>query len=167
MRRRSGWIALLLLALWTPPHLAAQNGAQGPAFEVASVRPTSPGGSSMTVTDTHVNIRSYGLMSLLRIAFGVELFQLSAPDWLDAAKFDIQAVIPSGATRAMVPQMMHRLLTDRFGLVTHEQRAVPAYELVVAKGGIKMAAVEPADDLTKDLQRPLAQRSSPIRSTMT
>jgi uncharacterized protein (TIGR03435 family) len=170
MRRRLGRIAVLLGALvfaasWTVPHLAAQDApanrfeaattvpliAQRPAFEVASVRPTVPGPASMTVTDTHVNIRGYSLRTLVRLGLDVERYQLSAPNWLDQLRFDVQAVIPSGATRDMIPEMMHALLIARFGLVTHtEQRAVPAYDLIVDKGGIKMVEVEPMNDLTKD-----------------
>jgi uncharacterized protein (TIGR03435 family) len=150
-RRVEGPPRAFLAVVFALVAVTSPDAQRAPQFEVASIRPTSPGGSSMTVTDTRVAIRSYGLMSLLRIAFGVELFQLSAPAWLDAAKFDIQAVIPSGATRDMVPQMLHQLLIDRFGLVTHiEQRPAPVYELLVDKGGIKMVEVEPADDLTKD-----------------
>jgi uncharacterized protein (TIGR03435 family) len=47
--------------------------------------------------------------------------------------------------------MAQTLLRDRFGLVARfEPRQMDASDLVAGKDGIKMRAVEPLDELTKD-----------------
>lgn len=125
--------------------------AKKPAFEVASVRLTASGTpTSIKVAETRVDISNYPLRSLMLMAFKVELFQLSAPDWTRDPRVDIHATLPAGATREQVPDMLQTLLAERFGLVTHiEPRRVEAYELVVGKSGIKMREVEPVDELSK------------------
>jgi len=45
-------------------------------------------------------------------------------------RVDIQATMPTGATVAQVPEMLQRLLAERFGMVVHrETRQVDGYEL--------------------------------------
>ena len=45
-------------------------------------------------------------------------------------RVDIQATMPPGATVAQVPEMLQRLLAERFGMVVHrETRQVDGYEL--------------------------------------
>src|SRR5688572_9709434 len=52
--------------------------------------------------------------------------------------------------------MLQRLLSQRFGLVTHrESRIMDAYALIVDTGGTKMRLVEPADELNTPFRDPL------------
>ena len=141
---------VLSLALAVSAGAFAQN-APRPAFEVASVRLWSPGTrGGQSVTDTRVALVNVPLRSVLLTAFRAKPYQLSAPDWVNDVRVDIQATLPAGATRAQVPEMLQTLLRERFGLVTHtEPRPVQAYELVVGKEGMKMREVEPVDELTK------------------
>ena len=82
--------------------------------------------------------------------YEVDEHQIAGPGWLKQTRFDIQATIPAGAARAQVPQMLQRLLADRFGLIAHvERRPVDVYELVVTGRGIKVLEVEPVNELTK------------------
>ena len=65
--------------------------------------------------------------------------RVSAPDWVNAVMVEIQATMPAGATAQQVPEMLHTLLEERFGLVTRrEARPMDAHELAVAPGGMKM-----------------------------
>jgi uncharacterized protein (TIGR03435 family) len=134
---------------------AAVRAGQAPAtqaFEVAAVRPSAADsrGGGVTVTDARVDIRNATLFRVLLEAYQVDDHRLAAPDWLREQRFDIQATIPAGATRAHVPLMLQRLLTERFGLTMHiEKRPVPVYELEIASGGIKMREVEAVNELTK------------------
>jgi uncharacterized protein (TIGR03435 family) len=61
------------------------------------------------------------------------------------------AKLPPGATRREIPGMLRNLLEDRFQLKTRrENRDLPVYSLVVAKGGLKMQ--ESAPDSGKESQ---------------
>ena len=65
---------------------------------------------------------------------------------------EIQATMPAGTTVHQVPEMLHTLLEERFGLVTHREAGpMDAYELVVAPDGMKMKEVEPFNELGKEL----------------
>ena len=65
-----------------------------------------------------------------------------------AAKYDIAAKVPPGATRDDLNAMFQNLLVERLGLVSHyEMRDLPIYELVVAKGGIKIHPAEAYQDV--------------------
>ena len=117
-----------------------------PSFEVASVRMTSDNARvSRTLTDTKVDITA-SLNWVLSWAFRAQYyeFQISAPAWLSDAGVEIHATMPAGATVEQVPEMLQRLLAERFGLVMHrEVRQTDGYELLVGPDGIKMREVEP------------------------
>ena len=122
-----------------------------PAFEVASVKLASPGERVRTaggpgtsdpgqLTDTAVRLRP-----LLLQAYGLRPFQLIGPDVIDTKQYDIVAKIPPGTTTQQFSQMLQRLFVERFGLTCHYETKEFAYrEIVVAKGGPKLAAAEPA-----------------------
>jgi uncharacterized protein (TIGR03435 family) len=58
---------------------------------------------------------------------------------MDSQRFDVIAKVPDGATKKDAQIMLQNLLADRFKLKLHkESKAASVYELVVAKGGIKM-----------------------------
>jgi len=79
------------------------------------------------------------LKSVILRAFGVQAFQLIGPDWITTARYDITAVIPPGSTQEQFNQMMRGMLEDRFKLQVHrEMRKFSAYNLVLAKGGLKL-----------------------------
>ena len=90
---------------------------------------------------------SIDLCSLIAMAFDVERHQLSAPEWLSAARFDITARVPLGATQGQYRRMLQNLLIERFELVFHrDKKELQVYELVVAKNGPKLEAtpIDPA-----------------------
>lgn len=126
-----------------------------PAFEVASVRVFDLGNGFRNLhrtTEARVDrIRSMAM--LLMEAFRQPTFyRLSAPAWVNEVTVEIQATMPAGATVQQVPEMLHTLLEERFGLVTHrEARPLDAFELVVAPDGMKMKKVEPVNELDKEL----------------
>jgi len=159
MRRLTVVLSLALSVCATP---FAQT-ASTLSFEVASVRLWSPGTrGGQSVTDTRVALVNVPLRSVLLTAFRAKPYQLSAPDWVNEVRLDIQATLPAGATRAQVPEMLQTLLRERFGLVTHaEPRPVKAYELAVGKDGMKMREVEPVDELTKVFASDPSLKSAP------
>jgi uncharacterized protein (TIGR03435 family) len=76
-------------------------------------------------------------------------YQIAGPVWIDDGRWDVRAKVPDGGSADRVPEMMLRLLMDRFKLAAHhETRESPAYELVVDKGGPKFKEAPAEDDAT-------------------
>jgi uncharacterized protein (TIGR03435 family) len=79
------------------------------------------------------------------MAYDLKPYQLDGPPSIDSEKYDIAAKVPPGTTREQFDLMLQNLMVERLGLVVHrETRELPIYELVVAKGGLKMKEAEKA-----------------------
>lgn len=121
-----------------------QSAAPPPAFEVASVKPAPPpSGNEFRVMmggdAGRVNFSNVALKSVMTRAYSVKPHQISGPDWLDSARFDIVATIPAGVSRDQVPLMLQTLLADRFKLKIHrEKKVMPMYAMVAGKNGPKL-----------------------------
>jgi uncharacterized protein (TIGR03435 family) len=75
---------------------------------------------------------------LILMAYDLKLYQLSGVSMFEGERYNINAKVPEGATNEQFRRMCQHLLVERFGLKFHrEQKEMPAYELVVAKGGPK------------------------------
>jgi uncharacterized protein (TIGR03435 family) len=116
-------------------------------FEAASIKPAMQGGRARmeggpgSSDPIRIRYSSISLRYLVMAAYRVGGFQLSAPAWLDAKAFDVDARLPPGATRAQLREMLQGLLTERFHLALHrERRVMPAYALIVGKNGPKLKA---------------------------
>lgn len=84
------------------------------------------------------------MLDLICVAWDVKTFQISSPAALDRQAFDLIATVPAGATKEQFREMLQNLLKERFALKMHmESKEFPAYELVVAKGGLKIREVVP------------------------
>jgi uncharacterized protein (TIGR03435 family) len=123
--------------------------AQSPEFEVAAIRlsndppymTTGPGLRHGLLTATKVTLRR-----MLSVAYGMTEPRVIGPDWLDKDHFDMAGRSPEGVPDSELRPMLQSLLKDRFQLAVHsETREMPVYDLVVAKGGVKMA-VYPAPE---------------------
>jgi uncharacterized protein (TIGR03435 family) len=116
-------------------------------FEVASVKPAPPDdGTGMTrvqggpgTSDPgQITFRNISLMNLLGLAYP-EAYRTYGPGWLDQDKFDVVAKLPPGTTKEQFAVMMRNLLAERFGVKAHQEtREFAAYDLVVAKTGLKL-----------------------------
>jgi uncharacterized protein (TIGR03435 family) len=120
-----------------------------PTFEVASIKEVPPVSiENIRAGQFHVGIdingsrADYGFMSLANLisyAYRVKRYQLSGPGWMDETRWDILARIPEGPPADRAPELMQKLLADRFKLAIHrENREQPVYALVVGKGGLKI-----------------------------
>lgn len=79
------------------------------------------------------------LRDVIVYAYGIRADQLSAPDWLGSARYDISANVPLGSTLEQARQMLKNLLIERFRMaVHHETKYFPAYDLVIYKGKPKL-----------------------------
>jgi uncharacterized protein (TIGR03435 family) len=133
------------------------------AYDVVSVKPykadalngmtmwwrsTKDGFSASGVTLDELMINAYGLLTTDQIE--------GLPDWGGSAQFSIDAKMDEDAATAFqkLPrmeraaaqrQMIQAMLADRFHLTAHhEMKDRPVYDLVIAKGGLKMKE-SPAD----------------------
>ena len=114
------------------------------AFDVASVRENKSGGDQgfLLPKGSQFNAQNYRLRSLIQFAYRVQPFELvGGPDWIDSARFDINArapfdpkPAPVGAPAGEMEQMVQTLLAERFRLQVHrETREMPIYALVLAR----------------------------------
>jgi uncharacterized protein (TIGR03435 family) len=115
----------------------------GPAFEVASIKPTAPSEArvpgQMIRDPGRVSYRNVTLENLLAQAYRIKNLQISGPDWLDSDRFDIVAKVPKDAADDQLPAMLQALLKERFELRFHrEPKMVSAYVLLTAKGGSRL-----------------------------
>jgi uncharacterized protein (TIGR03435 family) len=172
MRKRSerngcGWLVLVVVWLAAVGCARAQTAAGNAgadsdsdvAFAVATIKPAAPSPDG----HTHINYPEGGrwsainitLLNLMEWAYGMPQKQiLDGPSWMGSTRFDIQATtdaetdamlrgLSSERDREVKRGMVRRLLEDRFAMKLHrETRTLPAYDLVVAKGGSKLTASE-------------------------
>ena len=142
------------LLIWSAVATFAQATAPSPSFEVASIRPTDPSaraamrfsGGPGTSSPGQLTVTNYPLEPIIRKAYNLNHqweFMIPASARID--RYDIAAKVPAGATKEQFLLMLQNLLVERFGLVAHkEAREMPIYELVVTKGGPRIAAAEVA-----------------------
>lgn len=123
-------------------HPAAPR-AQQLSFEVASIRSVQIGGSEISVglrtQGDQVRIGAYTFREYVAIAYRVRPYQVTGPDWITEDRFDLQAKLPAGGTTDQVPQMLQRLLDDRFGLKTHrDKREMAVHALVRGSSTLRL-----------------------------
>lgn len=128
----------------------AQN---NPAFEVASIRPTTPGAQGRGVeyaAGGRFTASGMSLSTLIQEAYGIRGFQTSGgPDWVRSDPYSIAAKAEGEASKAQVRAMVQTLLADRFQLVLRrESKEVNVYTLTVGKTGPKLKEVKLDEDNT-------------------
>lgn len=157
MRRGCGWLLMLWMAV-TGCACAQTTTEANPdaAFEVATIKPAP------VITDghTHINYPEGGgfsssnitLAALMQWAFDMPQKQiLDGPRWMESEHWDMVAKSDAAtdarlrslswdSSNEIKRRMVQALLEDRFSIKVHrETRVLPAYDLVVAKGGSKLA----------------------------
>jgi uncharacterized protein (TIGR03435 family) len=152
---------LILIPLLMPYSAWTQTEAK-PVFEVASikmVRATGGSGHSSENSDTGLLHGSMTLKSYIVAAYNVKTYQVTGgPNWIDDSTYDVVAKLemaglpklPANLTpnqRAAAEEdrlhtALQGLLAERFQLkVHHESKDMPAYALIVVKGGFKLKEV--------------------------
>src|SRR5579872_3407918 len=165
----AGFVAVVVAGTLTAPRLRAQAPAtqsgspatDGPAFEVASVKPShsQAPGSHIGIPAGRFTATNVTAKTLIKFAyngsqggFALRDDQVSGgPSWIDSEKFDIDAkvqdslvegqekTLPFDQWTVQIRLMLQSLLEDRFKLkVSHETRELPVYVLVVGKNGPKL-----------------------------
>ena len=127
----------LLLALAVAPALC-----QAPSFEVASIKPSTPESANLTSTfgPATLLLPRTTLKFLIVQAYGMQPDLISGlSPWMWQDPYDVIGKSSSQFTRQQGNEMLQTLLADRFQLkLHHEQKSIPAYVLIVAKGGSKL-----------------------------
>jgi len=154
--------ALSLAQAYSPVSTAAAS-ANLPAYDIVSVKPHKSDSASGTVSYWRSAKDGFTATGETVEELMMNAFDLTMPDqisglpgWADSEQFDVQTKMDDDTVAAMqkLPPkerghqqdlMLQSMLADRFGLkVHHETRELPTYDLVIAKGGLKMKAA-PAD----------------------
>ena len=137
MIRTGVWILTMLV----PSMVFAQDTVAKPAFDVASVKPSVPGssGGGITPGPTGLTARNVTLLFCIRIAYDVQDYQVSGPNWVSTEQYDIVAKTVAQVNQDQLRLMLQALLAERFKLVLHrEDRTRSVYELVIGKNGPKL-----------------------------
>jgi uncharacterized protein (TIGR03435 family) len=169
MRRVAGCLVVVTFGIATA---SAQQAAPKKSFDVASIKPSAPldpqkmlSGQQRVGMKTdagRVDIENWSIFELLNAAYKISPTRLTGPGWpaglspFTAARFDIHATFPPGATKDDVPEMLQSLLAERWKLAFHnEAREQQVLALVVAKDGPKLQP-SPAEtgDAANNTNRP-------------
>jgi uncharacterized protein (TIGR03435 family) len=128
-------------------------------FDVAVVRLAPPPDANFHVSvsspphSSRFEATNLPIKALIQIAYGFDAPVVGAPDWVANTFYDINARSDEAADARLAKltdnevrlekrNAIRVLLADRLGLKTHlETRNSAIYNLVVAKGGVKMQAV--------------------------
>jgi len=168
--RRQGVAAVLVIAsvcgasaAWgqAQGNSPAAGSGPGPAYEVVSIKPTRAGTASASVQTLPDGYRSLNmpLTNLIVSAWAVGPWMefSGLPEWARSDAYDIEAKVDDATAEAwkkMPPDavwkqqqaMMRALLAERCGFAAHwETKEGPVYDLVIAKGGVKMKEAAPGE----------------------
>ena len=138
------------------------------AFNAAAIRLDTDDGPNIilrpSLSKGHFTAAKVTIGQLVEAAFDVTPAQVDGPGWLETNRFDIAANAPPGVPDSKMDLLLQALLRDRFKLVTHsENREMPVYELVAAKGGIKA----PRSPASREANAAYGPSHPMLRGTMT
>jgi len=115
-------------------------------FDVASIKENRSGDPGWRLGPPNKGTESIFNLELRKIvasSFRIQDKMVFGPDWMDSVRYDIEAKGSPTANSPEVWEMMRSLLAERFHLKYHlETRVVPAYVIVVARGGHKLVKGE-------------------------
>jgi uncharacterized protein (TIGR03435 family) len=171
-------LAVVLTVVW----LVAPLPAQGPEFEVASIKrnlgnglpPASGGGqvapSGPNPVSGQIDLINVPARAMVLSAYPVDtrpIEVLGLPAWADSERYDVMARARPGSSPMDLQQMWRTLLSERMKLSAHyETRERPGYNLVFAREDRRLGAqLTPADcrksstEPPEGLMRALSQRT--------
>jgi uncharacterized protein (TIGR03435 family) len=136
----------------------AQQAADKPAFEVASIKASDPNPSSpmwigMSADAGMVRYTNITLRDCIRAAYRVRDFQIQGPQWISDARFEISAKLSPGAPPDQIPEMLQTLLAERFKLtLRRDSKEQSVYALIAGKSAPKLKPAETPAKTTADSQ---------------
>lgn len=141
-------LGLMSTALWaqTGNSFVGLQTSAARRFDVASIKENRSGDPGWRLGPPNKGTESIFNLELRRIvasSFRIQDKMVFGPDWMDAVRYDIEAKGSPTANSPEVWEMMRSLLAERFHLKYHlETRVMPAYVIVVARGGHKLVKGE-------------------------
>jgi uncharacterized protein (TIGR03435 family) len=160
------WIAAGIAA-WGQAGAAAGAGQKPAAYEIISIKPDKSGAPGTTVYRLPDGFRDTNmpLAMVVRGAYDIvlESQMVGMPAWADSDGYDIEAKVDAGTAEEwkkltwkerwkQEQSMLQALLADRCNLKVHfETRELPVYDLVIAKGGLKMKEAAPGEGNSEGL----------------
>jgi uncharacterized protein (TIGR03435 family) len=158
-------VALVAVGLVITSQSLAQSKVEGNplAFEVASVKPSTPGGRAggirpmpggQTYIATNVPLRL-----MIKVMYRINDSQIvGGTDWMDTDLWDVEAKAERPSSVDQLHEMFQTLFAERFKLRFHrERKEIAAYVLSVDKSGSKLKvsdSKEPFDIPIKPGDRP-------------
>jgi uncharacterized protein (TIGR03435 family) len=155
MRTISSLFILGACAAW------GQSGAALPAFDVAAVKVNTipmPANDmheidKIATSPTSLTMTRIRLKSAIKWAWSLSSYQVNGPGWIDSERYDIFAKTGSPVGEDQLRLMLRALIQERFKLTFHKDtKVMPAYELVVAKGGPKFKQADGDGDASFEPQ---------------
>jgi uncharacterized protein (TIGR03435 family) len=150
--------------------LAAAAAQSPPAFEAASIKPTTRDNPTSTSTffqrSSQLAIINHPLRLLMAIAFNFDVNQMRArivglPGWADTDGYDVQASTGGTPSTAEKRLMLQTLLAERFKLsYRRETRQLPLFALALQNAGRPGAQLRPPSDEAACKQSPDGGASS-------
>jgi len=119
--------------------------ARAQSFEAASVKVSKPdvqrgsNGGPGSKDPLNYYFHSATLQDLIAIGYEVDYAQIVSKTPLDRDRYDVDAKLPAGASKADFRAMIRGLLAERFHFKAHtDSKEFPGFEMIVAKGGSKL-----------------------------
>ena len=131
-------IALAVLSLRAQERIPAGPPANGPTFDVVSIKRVTEIRSSHSVGERpggQFVLSGMAIAPLIRSAYPADTSDLiGAPDWVLNEVYDLTAKAAGEVSREQMTAMLQALLAERFKLAVHyEMQERPVYALVVAR----------------------------------
>ncbi len=146
---------------------AAMFRLEDPNNKVDYNRPDAPNQNQKFPSNRLIMFHIY-LKSLIAQAWDIRYQNiLNGPAWIDSQHYDLSAKVEGDAllTKAQMRPMVRNLLKERLHLAVHiENRIVPGYALVLAKGGSKLKANAGAPYLGMLNNFQFKSQNSPVES---
>lgn len=146
--------------------IAGVNG-EAQAFEVVSIKANKSGTTDTSTQGLPDGFRDVNIVlaTLVREAYGMNSRQVvGMPSWARSERYDVEARVNSDTVESwsklswkersrQEQPMLQAMLAERCLLkVHHEVRKLPVYNLIVARGGLKMKEAAPAEPSSGDAQ---------------
>ena len=133
----------LLWRVAVSPVLVGSLIAQGPTFDVASIRESPPTGGKSFIGPqpggrwVATNVELDEILVYLYPQYSWYAVDFGGPAWTTRVAFDVSGVADGNPSRELREEMARQLLKDRFGLQFHiEKREMDVYAMVVARPGL-------------------------------
>src|SRR5579863_8966438 len=140
----------------------ADSSAKTPTYEVVSIKPHKSGAGSGSLRTVPDGIRwtNFPIASLIHGAYGIVMDSqvVGLPGWASSDPYDIEAKVDADTAEAWKKlsfkerfkreePLLQSLLADRCRMkVRRETRILPVYDLVIARGGLKMKEAPPDEE---------------------